>query len=403
MATPRPIGTAPARGAYDVVIIGGAMMGSSAAWWLSNNADFDGSILVVERDPTYEQASTTGTASCIRHQFSHPLNVRIGEFATEFIRNFKTFIGDDDAPEIRLLEFGYLYLSDGAHDARHIENQKTQAALGAATRILTPEEIAAKWPFFRLDGITLGSWNGVGEGWFDGATIFETYRRKAREAGVEYVTNEAVAMSVQGGRVRSVTLKSGERVACGRVINASGPRAALTARMAGIEIPVEPRKRCTFIFDAAEPLDVTMPLTITPRGVHCRVERQYYQAGSVPKDDSPPDHDDFEVDYSEFDDDIWPTLAHWIPQFEAIKLIRGWACHYAMNTLDHNLVVGPHPEVTNFLFMNGFSGHGLQQNAAVGRAISELVACGEFRTLDLGELGFERIVSGTPFLEKAII
>ena len=392
----------PRHGAYDVVIVGGAMIGSSVAWWLSRDPDFDGRVLVIERDPSYEHASTTGTASCIRHQYSNPVNVRIGLFGSDFIKRFREFAGDD-APEVRLIEHGYLYLSNGAHDATHRENQATQAALGAATRILTPQQMAEIWPFFRLDGITLGSWNPVGEGWFDGATMFETFRRQARERGVEYVTDEAVGMTVSGGQVTAIQLKSGESVACGRVVNASGPRAALTARMAGLEVPVEPRKRCLFVFDAQEPPEQTLPLTITPEGVHVRSERQWYLCGTTPEDDKAVDFNDFDCVYEEFEEGCWPVLAQYIPAFEAIKLVRGWACHYAYNTLDQNAIVGPHPEVRNFLFCNGFSGHGLQQAPAMGRGLAELVVHGRYRTLDLSELGYERVVEGRPFLEKAVI
>lgn len=402
MASPSPITDRPQHGSYDVVIVGGAMIGSSVAWWLSRDPDFDGRILVIERDASYEHASTTGTASCIRHQFSNAVNVRIGMFGSEFIKDFRRFAGSD-APEVRLIEHGYLYLSNGSYDATHRENQATQAALGAATRILTPEEIAGIWPFYELDGITLGSWNPVGEGWFDGATMFETFRRQARERGAEYVTNEAVGMTVSGGQVTEVHLKSGERVACGRVVNASGPRAALTARMAGLEVPVEPRKRCLFVFDAQHPLEQTLPLTITPEGVHVRSERQYYLCGTTPKPDAPSDFNDFSCVYDEFDEGCWPILARYVPAFEAIKMIRGWACHYAMNILDHNAIIGPHTRVTNFLFCNGFSGHGLQQAPAMGRGMAELIVQGGYRKLDLSELGYERVVEQRPFLEKAVI
>ena len=399
---PAPITTTPRHGSYDVVIVGGAIIGSSAAWWLSRDPSFTGRILVIERDPTYEHASTTGTASCIRHQYSNPVNVRIGMFGTEFIKNFRDYAGQD-APAIRLIEHGYIYLSNGPYDDVHRENQALQASLGAATRILTPEEIKAEFPFYNVDGLTLVSWNPVGEGWFDGATMFETFRAQARERDVEYVTNEAVAMTVDGGRVTGVTLKSGETVACGHVVNASGPRAAATARMAGLDVPVEPRKRCLFVFDAQAPLDKTLPLTITPEGVHVRSERQYYLCGTVPGSDIARDFDDFDCVYEEFDEGCWPILARWIPAFEAIKMIRGWACHYAYNTLDQNAIIGPHPEITNFLFCNGFSGHGLQQSPAMGRGIAELILHGGYRTLDMRELGYERVVEGRPFLEKAVI
>jgi glycine/D-amino acid oxidase-like deaminating enzyme len=89
--------------------------------------------------------------------------------------------------------------------------------------------------------------------------------------------------------------------------------------------------------------------------------------------------------------------------FEAVKVINSWVGHYAYNTLDQNAIIGPHSQVSNFLFVNGFSGHGFQQSPAMGRGMSELIAYGEYRTLDLSELGFERIAAGRPFLERAII
>ena len=113
--------------------------------------------------------------------------------------------------------------------------------------------------------------------------------------------------------------------------------------------------------------------------------------------------DDFEPAYEEFEEIIWPALAARSENFEALKVINQWAGHYDFNTLDHNLIVGPHPEVSNFIFCNGFSGHGLQQGPAAGRAVSELIAYGGYRTIDLREVGYERIVRNRPFLERAVI
>ena len=250
------------------------------------------------------------------------------------------------------------------------ENQKLQASLGAGTRIMTPDEIAAEYPFYNLDGIILGSHNPLNEGYFEGSSMFDWWRRKARQNGVEYLTNEVVAMTRGTSRVDSVTLKSGEVIKCGKVINASGPRAVLTARMAGLEVPVEPRRRHTFIFDAQEPLDQDLPLTIDPAGAHMRSDGQYYLSGCPPLEDPAADYDDFEVDHSHWQEVVWPIIANRVPAFEAVKLINVWVGHYAFNTLDQNAIIGPSSEVENFIFVNGFSGHGFQQSPAMGSAPS---------------------------------
>ena len=173
--------------------------------------------------------------------------------------------------------------------------------------------------------------------------------------------------------------------------------------MAGIEVPVEPRKRYTFVFDAARPLDRDLPLTIDPSGVHMRTDGRYYLAGCPPDVDPAVDYDDFEADHDLWENKVWPTLAHRIPQFEAIRLVNSWVGHYAYNTLDQNAIVGPHTEVANFLFVNGFSGHGLQQSPAIGRGLAEWITWGEFRTLDLTPFGYGRIERCEPFAERAII
>ncbi|WP_394179415.1 NAD(P)/FAD-dependent oxidoreductase [Yoonia maritima] len=397
----------PVKKSYDVVIVGGAMLGSSVAWFLSDNPDFDGSVLAVERDPTYEFTSTSHTNSCMRQQFSREINVRISQFAADFVKNFRSYMGGDErVPNIPIQSYGYMYLADNTEFAATLrESQQLQAVCGAGTKHMTRDEIAAAYPFYNLDDIIAGNHNLIDEGYFDGNTLFDWWKRSARERGVEYVTNEVVAMTknATGTRVESVTLKSGEVIACGTVVNASGPRAVLTSRMAGIEIPVEPRKRYTYIFEAEKPLDRDLPLTIDPSGVHMRTDGTYYLAGCPPDEDPAVDYNDFTQDHSLWENKVWPILANRIPQFEAIKLRNSWAGHYAYNTFDQNAIVGPHAEVSNFLFVNGFSGHGFQQSPAMGRGTAEWIAHGEYRTLDLTPFHFDRIVNGTKFVEKAVI
>ncbi|MGI9596576.1 MAG: NAD(P)/FAD-dependent oxidoreductase [Acidimicrobiales bacterium] len=401
----QPITAEPRRDGYDVVIVGGAIVGSSIAWFLSANPDFDGSVLVVERDPTYETSSTAHTNSCMRQQFSNPLNIGISRYGAEFVRDFRSHMGDDpEVPEIFVNHFGYMYLAADESFAETLRtNQAVQAGLGAGTRILSPEEIAAAYPFYNLDDIICGSHNLVDEGYFDSGTMFDWWRRKARHNGVEYVAAEVGHIEIAEDRVESVTLRSGSRIRCGTVVNAAGPRSSLVAAMAGLHLPVEPRKRYTFVFDAAEPLDRDLPLTIDPTGIHVRSDGNAYMTGCRPDDDRAVDPDDFEMDANIFEDKIWPVLAHRIPAFERIKITGRWAGHYSHNTLDHNVVVGPHHEVGNFIFANGFSGHGLQQSPAIGRGVSELIATGAYRSLDLSPLGYRRIVDNDPFVETAII
>ena len=397
----------PAKTSYDVVIIGGAMLGSSVAWFLTDNPDFDGSILVVERDPTYAQAATSLTNSCIRQQFSAAINVQISQFGADFVNNFPRYMGNDPrVPQPRLHNFGYLYLADTPAFAAALRDaQAVQAACGAGTRHMTRDEIAAAYPFYQLDDIIAGNHNRVDEGYFDGNTLFDWWKRIAKERGVGYLTNEVIAITrnPSGDRVQSVTLATGEMIACGHVVNAAGTRGAQVAAMAGIAIPVEPRKRFTFIFEAAQRLDRDLPLTIDPSGVHVRTDGQYYMAGCPPEDDHAVDQDDFTEDHRIWEDHVWPVIATRIPQFEAVKLRNSWAGHYDYNTLDQNAIAGPHTELGNFIFVNGFSGHGFQQSPAMGRGMAEWITYGAYRTLDLTPFSYARIEKGEAFTEKAVI
>ncbi|MFN3263036.1 MAG: NAD(P)/FAD-dependent oxidoreductase [Pikeienuella sp.] len=407
MQLPPGFASAPKKSAYDVVIVGGAIMGSAAAWFLTENPDFDGSILVLERAPDYAACSTAHTNSCIRQQFSTELNIRISQFTADYVKNLRERMGDERIPDLPIRNFGYLYLADNEAFAAHLRAaQAIQLAVGAETRLLTAEEIAAAYPFYNVDDILLGSINTKDEGYWDGAAVFDWLRRLARERGAEYVADEVVSMKLNaaGTRVGSVRLAGGAEVACGHVVNCSGPRAARTARMAGIDLPVEPRKRYSWIFKAERPLDRDLPLTIDPSGVHVRENGGgTYLAGGHPEHDPAAEPDDFTMDHGFWEEHAWPIIATRIPQFEAVKVTSAWIGHYAMNVLDRNAIAGPHPVVGNFHFMNGFSGHGLQQAPAMGRGLAEWIAYGEYRSLDLSPFGFGRIAENRPIPESAVI
>lgn len=397
----------PKQNSYDVVIIGGAIMGSSTAWFLTDNPDFNGSVLVLERDASYQNSSTAHTNSCMRQQFSAQLNVQISQFAADFVKNLPERIGDDRVPAQTIQNYGYMYLADNTGFAEVLrESQQVQLAAGAETQLLTPSEIKSRYPFYAVDDLVVGSINLKDEGYWDGGTVFDWWRRSAQDRGVEYVSNEVLSMTqnTASNLVESVTLASGEVISCGQVVNASGPRAARTAKMAGLDVPVEPRKRFTWIFSAEQPLGQDLPLTIDPTGVHFRQDGpKTYLAGCPADPDPAVDYDDFNMDHGRWENHVWPIIASRIPQFEAIKVITEWAGHYAFNTFDQNAIMGPHTDVSNFIFLNGFSGHGLQQSPAMGRGTAEWLTYGEYRSLDLTSYNYARIPENRPIIEKAVI
>ncbi|MBZ9657638.1 FAD-binding oxidoreductase [Mesorhizobium sp. ESP-6-4] len=398
---------APSRNAYDIVIVGGAVIGSSTAYWLSQALGSGASILVVERDSSYEFSSTALSTSAIRQQYSNPINVKISQFGIEIIRGFQErmapFYPNEQAPDLGFKEHGYLYCCspEGVDAAR--ERVELQRSLGAHTVFLGPGALKERFPWLNVDDLGGGSWGSREEGWFDSMGMLNGFRRAARASGVEYIDNAVTALDVLDGRVVAARLATGETVACGTLVNAAGPRAQQVAAMAGISIPVAPYKRYSFVFASANPIPGRMPNVIDLSGTFVRPEGELFLTGNTPQGDGPADYDDFEMHFEEFDDYIWPALWHRIPAFDALKVQTSWTGHYEYNMLDHNGIVGFHPEVTNFMFANGFSGHGLQQSPAVGRAVSELIVHGAFQTLDLSPFSYERIPRNEPFLEEAVI
>jgi sarcosine oxidase len=388
----------------DVVIIGGAIVGSSVAAFLAARPDFDGRIVVVERDPSFRTSSTTLSAASIRLQFSTPLNIEISRFGLEVVRHPEAWLAvEGEAPDVDFVENGYLFLATAAGLATLEANHAVQRALGVPVRLLQPGELHRRFPWIRVDDLAGASLGTADEGWFDAHALLQGFRRRARASGVVERTGEVVGLELTGARVEAVRLADGSRIAASWVVNAAGPRAAAVAAMAGVELPVRPRKRNVYHLAAPTSLGAA-PLTIDPSGVYFRPEGPNFIAGFSPRAGDPdPDTMELGVDRSAFEAWVWPALAHRVPAFDQLRLLDAWAGHYEVNTVDHNAIVGPHPVIANLLFANGFSGHGLQQAPAVGRGLAEWIATGRYETLDLEPLGYGRIERNEPVLELNVV
>lgn len=386
---------------YDIVIIGGAIVGSSIAYYLREEG-FSGSIALVERDPQFAHAATTLSCASIRQQFSIPENIRLSQFTLKLFRRLTEEFGAD--ADIGFREGGYLILA-GENGLPILKaNHQTQLAEGADIVLEDAEALVRRFAWLSAEGITAGAYGRTGEGWFDAHAMLMLFRKALREKKIDFITADVTGIERQGDRVTGVGLDNGERLDAGIVVNAAGPNAGKVSAMAGLVLPVEPRKRNVFIFEAREKYD-DMPLLVDPSGIYVRPEGSVYiTGGAEPEDgDGPADPGDFEPDWPLFEEVIWPVLATRIPAFEAIKPTRAWAGHYDYNTLDQNAVIGPHPQVENFLFANGFSGHGLQQAPAVGKALAELIVHGGYRTVDCAAFGYERVAEGRAFRELNVI
>ncbi|KAF4961532.1 hypothetical protein FGADI_156 [Fusarium gaditjirri] len=262
----------PCSDSYDVVIIGGATSGSEIAWFLVSNSNFKGKVLVVEKDPSLAYSATQASNNCMRQQFATEINVKIAQYATESVKDFRNNLKCEDGdgiPDIPIRNFGYLYLADTPGFAAVLEeDQKLLANCSAGTKMLSADEIASKYPFFALDDIKAGSLNTAGEGAFDTLGMGHGVRCEAQQLGVDYINNEVVGLTRVGNAVTSVTLKTGENISVDNVVNAAGTRAAEVSRLAGVELPIEARLRYTYIFSVDETLCQDLPLTIDPTGAH---------------------------------------------------------------------------------------------------------------------------------------
>jgi glycine/D-amino acid oxidase-like deaminating enzyme len=397
--------------ALRIVIVGGGAVGLSTALF-TKRLQPEATVTVVERDPTYARASSALSASSIRMQFSTPLNIALSMFGLQFLRQLQA------SQSLQLVEGGYLFVATPAGEAVLRANHAVQTQHGAAVRLLSPAQLKQLLAWVNTSDLslaTLGHGTATsGEGWFDGYALTQALRRMALAEGVQWLKDEVVALEHSSSAIHAARTASGERLAADYLVNAAGPWARHVAAMAGVALPVFARRRTVFVMSCPTPIH-HCPLVVDPSGVWFRPEggdvgrQTHFIGGTSPKDGEPdPDDLPLEPDLAQFEQAVWPAMAHRVPAFEALRVESAWAGYYEVHPMDHNGIVGPHPALKNLLFANGFSGHGIQHSPGVGRAVAEWLASaaqgeGRYQSIDLTPLGFERVLSGTPFVERNVV
>ncbi len=384
---------------YDIVIVGGGVIGCSIAYHLLNDG-MDGTVAILEKDPTYEFASTARSMGGIRQQFTTEVNVRLCLYSIQAFEQFDEEMEvEGELAHAEYKPFGYLMLADEKNWNTLQRQFHFQRSLGVDVVLLSPTEVKEMIPHLGTGGLSGASF-GRRAGYMDPHGVLQAYRRKAQFLGAHYVHAEVVEIVRRENRVQGVRTSAGERLESSVVVIAAGPWAAEVGKMAGIQLPVEPSPQMVFHFNPAETFAYHLPFVFTPRGQWFRHESGKQIVTGKHRSDEPGFR--FDWDRKCFEEELWPGLAHLIPSFNRLKLMRGWGGLYEENTLDHNALLGPYPGLDGLYVAVGFSGHGLMQSPAVGKGMSELIRTGRYETIDLGPLDVDRLFTGRRVLEEAV-
>lgn len=396
-------------------------------------------VAVVEKDPRYLFASAMLSAGGIRQQFSLPENIKMSIYGADFLKHPERLAINGVVPDFQFHEHGYLFLASPNGQKVMEQTNKIQRESGATwVDLLSPSELSHQFPWLNTSGIALGSYGRENEGYFDPWSLLSALKLKAIDLGVVYLIGDVIDASLVSSsssleydlRIDQLTISSAtetSQISCGNVVNACGPWAgqflsklALKAPVPSsiIPLPVKPRKRSIFLFhchsceipnSSSIIPPASTPLTIDPNGVYFRPEGQgcRFICGVSPdeKDDVDGQSNDElqHTDHGLFENIIWPTLYERVPAFGEIKVKSFWSGFYEHNTLDQNAIIGKHSNFSNLFLCNGFSGHGLQQSPAAGRAISELILHNKFQSIDLSLFSFDRIITKCPVFEDGIV
>jgi FAD-dependent oxidoreductase domain-containing protein 1 len=381
--------------AADVVIIGAGVMGCATAVHLLR--DEPGlQVTIVEPDTTYTLAATPRASGGVRQLFSCPENIAMSQYALEVIANWRGFAGPD-APDLNWQPNGYLFI--GADAAPLQASLEVQLAHRVRAEWLEPPQLAARFPQIAV-GDLAGGVLSPDDGWLDPTALQQGMLATARRLGACLRRDRVAGFDINRTRVSDVRLDSGGRVATEAVACTAGCWAADLAASVGMPVPVEPMRRYEYYAEARDDL-MGLPFVKDPAGLAARPHGRGISAGLV--DFSHPGGFDLSVDHGYFERTVWPALTHRFPALDQLRLRSTTAGLYDQNRLDGNMIIGNRPgRLDNFYLACGFSGHGLMHAPAVGRALTELILYGEYRTIDMTRMEYRRIPDNIPYPETGI-
>lgn len=390
----------------DVVIVGGSVVGSSSAWNLRQDG-FDGRIVVIERDDTYQRASASLAMGGIRQQFCTAVTVKMVQHSVALWKEFdRRLAAPGFAPKTRFHQRGYLFLADKTNSSALMRRYEQERRAGALVQLLARDDIGRIVPGLVLDDIVFGVL-GPQDGYATPREVLKGFRHAASESAVEYVCDEVVAIDVAGGDVSAVKLASGTTLETPLVVNAAGPWAGDVAALAGLAVPVKPMRQMLFRATLPHYWPTRFPMVIDPGGVHWRHEDPESTGEpdriivAFTKWDEPLE-ENFSPAMERWSAEFLPALVRRVPSFSRLTDVEGWAGLYEM-TPDHNPVIGEHPALRGFIFANGFSGHGLMMSPATGKIVSELVRTGRSTTFDVSIFAPDRFERGALVHDAATI
>ena len=383
---------------YDVIIVGGGVMGCATAYYLLKN-DPRLTVAILEADPTYERASTPLSDGNMRIQFNVKENIQISQYGMEVIARFPEEMQvDGERPDPAFRQQGNLFILDEASRGESHAGYLLQKSLGCEIEWLTPAEVQKNYPLYNLKDCVAGTF-GQSDGTMSPLAVLMGYKKKATALGAKYIQAEVVEILKNGDQVVGVKLSSGEILNSNIVMNAAGAWAPKIAKTVGVDLPIIPTKRQVTVIETNARPEKILPALVLPSGLYVIHESEgIFLCGKSFADDY-IGYDDFIWERKRFEEIIWPEVVENIPSFDRLKILRGWAGLYEVNALDGNAILGEWPGLKGLYLANGFSGHGFQQCHAVGRYIAELML-GKTPSLDLSIFSPRRILENKPVFES---